>query len=146
MDAKLIIRKERQIKADTKRVWSILTTPTEIVKWLGVETKSKWTPLSDIIFSFTWDGKEYRDKGKIIRFETEKIFSYSYWSGFSGLPDSPENYSKIDFLLESKESGTTLKLTHSDFATEIMYKHSDKNWEQTLNEIKRLSEEETMSR
>lgn len=77
MDTKLIIRKERQIKADTRKVWSILTTPTEIVKWLGVETKSKWTPLSDIIFSFTWEGKEYRDKGKIIRFETEKIFSYS---------------------------------------------------------------------
>ncbi len=143
MDTTLIIKKERQINADTKKVWTVLTNSEYIEKWLGVKTQSKWTPKSHITFSFIWDGKEHTDKGVIIQFEKEKIFSYSYWSGFSGLPDKPENYSKITFELETTEKGMTLKLTHSDFKTEIMYQHSDKNWEGTINEIKKLAEEET---
>jgi uncharacterized protein YndB with AHSA1/START domain len=141
MDKTLIIKKERQIKANPKKVWLVLTTPAEIKKWLGVEAKSIWAPQSDITFTFTWDGREYTDKGKVIRFDKQRIFSYSYWSGFSGLPDSPKNYSKIDFFLVPTKSSVTLKLTHSDFASETMYKHSDKNWEETLNQIKRLAEE-----
>jgi uncharacterized protein YndB with AHSA1/START domain len=141
MDKTLIIKKERQINADPKKVWFVLTTPAEIKKWLGVEAKSTWAMQSDISFTFTWDGKEYMDKGKVIRFDKERVFSYSYWSGFSGLPDAPENYSKIEFFLVPTKSTVTLKLTHSDFATDTMYQHSDKNWEETLNEIKRLSEE-----
>jgi len=141
MDTTLTIKKERQINADTQKVWTVLTNSEYIEKWLGVKTQSKWTPKSDITFSFTWDGKEHIDKGVIIQFEKEKVFSYSYWSVFSGLPDKPENYSKITFELEKTEKRTTLKLSHSDFATEKMYQHSDKNWEETMNEIKKIAEE-----
>lgn len=137
----LKIQKERLINADPKTVWFVLTNPEEIKKWLGVEAQSEWKPGSDILFTFNWDGKAYADKGKVIRFDDEKSFFYSYWSGFSGLPDDPENYSKIKFLLEPTNGGVILKLTHSEFATETMYQHSDKNWEGTLDEIKKLSEE-----
>jgi hypothetical protein len=136
MDKSFVIEKNKQINATVTKVWEILTeTSTE---WNGVriETKSEWLPNSDIIFSFTWDGKEYADKGKIIRFDKEEAFSYTYWSAFSGLPDQPENYSKIGFLLHPNENSVNLKLTHSDFATETMYEHSDKNWEDTLDSIK----------
>jgi len=136
----MIIKKERQIKADPKTIWAVLTNPAEIKQWLGVDTKSEWVPQSDIIFTFTWEGKKYEDKGKLIRFDKERSFAYSYWSGFSGLPDKPENYSKIEFLLEPTKEKTLLKLSHSEFPTEIMYKHSEKNWEETLDMIKKLSE------
>jgi len=120
MGSTFVIKKERHINADTKRVWKVLTEPINIEKWLGVKVQSNWTPKSDITFSFNWEGKNYVDKGQIIRHEKEKIFSYSYWSGFSGLPDLLENYSKIEFLIEPTKNGVMLKLTHSDFATEIM--------------------------
>lgn len=137
----MVINKERQINADLKTVWTVLTNPTEIKKWLGVDIYSDWEPQSDITFTFTWEGKNYEDKGKIIRFDKERSFAYLYWSGFSGLPDTPENYSKIEFLVEPAKEKTLLKLSHSAFPTETMYKHSDKNWEETLNMIKKLSEE-----
>lgn len=137
----LKIQKTRQIAASPETVWSVLTDPEEIKKWLGVETTSRWTTGSDLLFTFEWEGKEYADKGKIIRFEVEKTFIYSYWSGFSGLPDSPENYSKIEFHLKPTNIGVSLDLIHSEFATETMYQHSDKNWENTLDTIKDLSEE-----
>lgn len=141
----MVIKKQRQIKSTTKAVWTILTEPAEIKKWLGVEANSEWTPQSDITFTFTWEGQEYVDKGKIIRFDDEKSFIYTYWSGFSGLPDEPGNYSKIEFLLEPTDKGVSLKLTHSGFATETIYKHSDKNWEETMDVIKKLSEEKNLN-
>ncbi len=136
MNKRLIIIKTRQVNATVTKVWETLTESSTDWNGIKIETKSEWLPNSDIIFSFTWDGKEYADKGKIIRFDKEKAFSYTYWSAFSGLPDQPENYSKIEFLLEPNETGVDLKLIHSDFATETMYEHSDKNWEETLNTIK----------
>lgn len=142
----MVIKKERQIKADPKTVWTVLTNPEEIKKWLGVDTKSDWVPQSDITFTFTWEGNKYQDKGKVIRFDKEKSFAYSYWSGFSGLPDKLENYSKVEFLIEPTKEKTLLKLSHSEFPTETMYKHSDKNWEETLDMIKKLSEEKSPNR
>ena len=35
------------------------------------------------------------------------------------------------------DTGTTLKLTHTNFATDTIYQHSDKNWEDTLDRIKK---------
>jgi uncharacterized protein YndB with AHSA1/START domain len=141
MNTELVIKKEKYINAAASKVWSVLTDPVNIEKWLGTKTLSEWTPGSDITFSFNWEGKDYTDKGKIIRFEKEKVFSYSYWSVFSGLPDEPKNYSKIKFELLPTDNVTILKLTHSDFAAETMYQHSDNNWEETLNEIKKISEQ-----
>ena len=66
---------------------------------------------------------------------------YDYWSGFSGTTDSPENYSIIEFNLINNGEQTTLRLKHSNFSTPTMYEHSDKNWEETLDVIKKLAEE-----
>ena len=137
MSKNLIITKTRNISANSKKVWEILTETT--TDWNGViiETTSEWKPNSKILFSFAWDGKQYADKGVIIDFEPEKIFSHIYWSAFSGLPDEEGNYSKVQYDLTPTEKGTILKLTQSNFATETMYEHSDKNWEDTLDKIKK---------
>jgi hypothetical protein len=140
MGKNLVINKERLIKADSKTIWDTLTEPTTDWNGVVIETKSEWKPNSEIIFSFVWDGKQYSDKGIIVDFETEKKFSHTYWSAFSGLPDKEENYSKVQYELLPTDIGTVLKLTHSNFATETMYEHSDKNWEDTLNRIKEKCE------
>ncbi len=140
MTNNLTLIKERLINADVKKVWETLTETT--TDWNGViiQTRSEWNPNSSIIFSFVWDGKQYEDKGVIIEFEPTKIFSHTYWSAFSGLPDEEKNYSKVQYELIPTDNGTILKLTHSNFATEIMYQHSDKNWEDTLDKIKEKCE------
>ncbi len=140
MTSYLILIKERQINADQKKVWETLTETT--TDWNGViiQTRSEWKPDSPIIFSFVWDGKQYEDKGVIIEFEPTKVFSHTYWSAFSGLPDEEKNYSKVQYEVIPTDNGTILKLTHTNFATEIMYQHSDKNWEDTLDKIKEKCE------
>ena len=134
------IIKESTIGTNPTIVWDVLTKPEYIEKWLGVKAESNWKANSELLFKFSWDGKEFIDKAVILNFDVNKLFVYSYWSNFSGLPDTPENYSKIHFELDKKDEKTLLKLRHSEIKNQTMYEHSNKNWEETLNEIKKISE------
>lgn len=137
-----IIEKERVIDAETTRVWNVLTNPSYIEQWLGTKVESEWKEDSPMTFKFSWNGKDFIDKGKIIAFEENRTFSYTYWSSLSGLPDTEDNYSKIIFNLQPDGNATKLTLTHTHFATETMYEHSDKNWEESLDTIKLIAEDE----
>ncbi|SHF81832.1 Uncharacterized conserved protein YndB, AHSA1/START domain [Fodinibius roseus] len=135
-----ILEKERVIDAEITQLWNVLTNPSHIGQWLGIKTESEWKKGSPILFKFSWNEKDFIDKGVILAFEENKKFSYSYWSSLSGLPDVEENYSKITFDLQPDGNSTKLLLTHTHFATETMYEHSDKNWEESLDTIKQLAE------
>ena len=75
-----------------------LTYPKIIHQWLfGTTVISDWKPGSPILFTGSWQGQEYQDKGTILQLEKEEKFQYNYWSGFPGLPDIGENYSIIGF-------------------------------------------------
>lgn len=143
MSSHLIINKERHINADPKTIWDVLTAPTTDWNGVTIETRSDWKPNSAIVFSFIWDGKEYADRGIIIEVEPERLFTHTYWSAFSGLPDTEENYSIVQYELVPTDGKTILKLTHSNLATETMYEHSDKNWEDTLDKLKEECEATT---
>jgi uncharacterized protein YndB with AHSA1/START domain len=137
-----ILNKTININSTTSKVWAALTTPDIIKQWLfGTNVISDWKADSQILFTGNWQGTVYKDKGTILLFEKEKIFQYNYWSSFSGLPDSAENYSIITFVLAPTSNGTNLTLTQSNFATETAYEHSDKNWAGTLDLMKKIIEQ-----
>jgi uncharacterized protein YndB with AHSA1/START domain len=142
MKQELILKKSIAINATTSSVWETLTNPELIKRWLfGTNVISEWKVGSPILFTGNWQGTEYKDKGTILKFGVEAVFQYNYWSSFSGLADSIENYSIITFELEFKDKHTLLTLTQSKFATETMYEHSEKNWDSTLALMKEQIEE-----
>lgn len=140
MNDDLTINKRLRVTSDASTVWSVLTSPEHIVNWLGTDVTTDWEEGAPIVFSFTWEGTAYEDKGEILRFEPERTFSYSYWSVFSGLPDAPENYSTIEFQIVPDGESVVLELRHSGFANRTMFEHSDANWDESLQSIKSLSE------
>ena len=130
------------IKAPASAVWEALTNPEIIKKYLfGTETKTDWKPGSPITFSGEWEGKPYQDKGKILAVEREKLLSYSYWSSFSSLPDSPENYNDVTFRMQPAAEVIKLSVTQTNCRSEESRAHSEKNWEMVLNNIKKILEE-----
>ena len=136
-----VLNKRININAPSTKVWDALINPDIIKLWLfGTNVISEWKVGSQLLFTGNWQGTEYTDKGTILQFEKEKIFQYNYWSGFSGLPDVPENYSIITFNLASKNYCTELNLTQSNFASELMFEHSGKNWDTTLDVMKSIIE------
>ena len=70
-----------------------------------------------------------------------KQLSYTYWSGFSGLEDKPENYSLVTYTLTEKGPDcTNLRWTQKGFANEDAYRHSSEGIQDFLKKIKDVTE------
>ncbi len=70
------------INASSSRVWEALTDPKLIKQYLfGTEVSTDWKVGSPITYRGVWNGREYEDKGRIIK--TRKAGS---WFPLSGVP------------------------------------------------------------
>ena len=135
MNKQSIAKASIEIKASPARVWQALTDPDEIKKyWFGTTAKSDWKVGSPITFTGVWEGKEYEDKGVIVKNEQQKVLQYTYWSNFTGKADTPENYDTVTFELES--DGKVTNLAISQTSDEAGRKKSEENWQQLLESIK----------
>jgi uncharacterized protein YndB with AHSA1/START domain len=129
------------INASKSKVWSALTDPEQIKKYLfGTETTSDWKAGSPITFSGVWEGKAYVDKGTILQIEKEKLLKYNYWSSFSGTEDKPENYANITYSLEEQRGQTIFNITQDGIKTSEAREHSEQNWRMVMNSLKELLE------
>ena len=131
-----------EINAGAEKVWKGLTTPEIIKDYLfGTETVTDWKVGSEVIFQGEYEGHKYRDKGVILENIPLKKISYSYWSGFSGLEDKPENYSTVTYILESAGNNkTNFTWQQKGFANEKGHQHSLSGMNDFLKKIKEVIE------
>ena len=142
MNKALTVEKSLHVAAPPDEVWEAITTPALIKKYFfGTEVITDWQVDHGIVFQGSFEGKSYRDKGKILRFEPEELLQYTYWSGFSGLEDSEENYSLVTYKLSAEDGGTRVELTQRGFANEAAREHGENGWEMVLKGMKELVEE-----
>jgi len=142
MNHELSVSQSVIVKADVNKVWKALTDPSIIKDYLfGTETVTDWKVGSPIIFQGEYQGQQYKDKGTILEFVPMKTISYSYWSGFTGLEDKPENYSKVSYLVQPIDANTTqFTWTQKGFGSEEGYNHSKSGMTHFLNGIKATME------
>jgi uncharacterized protein YndB with AHSA1/START domain len=141
MDTSLEVENSILIHASPTKIWKALTDPALIKEYLfGTETITDWKVGSDLIFQGEWEGQPYKDKGHILEITPEKILSYDYWSGFSGMEDKPENYSTITYTLEDVGDNIRLRVSQKGFAKKENQEHSEKGWTQVLEKIKEIAE------
>lgn len=142
MKNELVVKKTVKICADSSKVWDAITNPKVIKKYLfGTKVISTWKVGSEIIFEGSWEGKKFRDKGIIEKFEIQKLFQYTYWSIFSGVEDKKENYSLVTFELSGDGKTTKLTVSQKGFADKTLQEHADIGWRTVLQKIKVLLEE-----
>jgi uncharacterized protein YndB with AHSA1/START domain len=137
------VNKTIAIHAPVSKVWSALTNPELMKQWVSeghININSDWKEGSSITFSGNWHGIDYDDKGTILKFEKEKIFQYTYWSKFTRLTDSPENYTVVEFDLIPAENQTILLLNVDNIANDAMYGHIKFYWGTTLELLKKIIE------
>ena len=127
------------INAPTSRVWDALTKPDLIKQYLfGTEVTTDWRVGSPITYQGTWEGKAYKDKGKVLQVEPGKLLVSTFWSSLSGLPDVPENYQTVRYELSTEGSGTRLTVRQDNNATQEDANHSAQNWSMVLDGLKKL--------
>jgi uncharacterized protein YndB with AHSA1/START domain len=141
MSEKLTAKSETIINADASKVWQALTDPNLVKLWLfGTEMTADWKVGGQIRYKGVWEGKEYEDKGEILELMPEKKLVSTYWSGMSGLPDAPENYQIVSYELTPVDDQTKLTITQTGNMTEESAKHSESNWNQVLESLKKIVE------
>ena len=142
MNHDLVVKGSTDINADVAKVWDVMTNPDIIKEYLfGTETVTDWQVGSEVVFQGEYGEHKYRDHGVVLENIPQQKLSYSYWSGFTGLEDKPENYSTITYLLEKKSDQlTTLSWIQRGYATEEGYKHSMEGMPNFLEQIKGIAE------
>ena len=130
-----------EINADPAKVWKGLTDPAIIKEYLfGTETVTDWKVGSEVIFQGEYNEHKYRDKGAILENELHKTISYSYWSGFSGLEDKPENYFVMSYILTEEDGQTKLEIIQEDNRPNVVQEEPQGEENPVLQSLKKVAE------
>ena len=141
MNDKFTAKSKITINAPASKVWEALTRPELIKQYMfGSDVISDWKVGSPIIYRGEWQGKPFEDKGKILQMEPGRSLVSTHWSPLSGVPDSPENYHTVSYHLSEKDGKTEVTLTQDNNANEEEKAHSEQNWKQALDGLKKLVE------
>ena len=141
MNDKFVAKATTTIHAPASQVWDAITKPELIKQYLfGTEVISDWKVGSPITYRGEWQGKPFEDKGKILTMEPGKSLVSTHWSPLSGAADSPENYHTVAYTLSEKDGKTEVTITQDNNASEEEKSHSEQNWRQVLEGLKKLLE------
>lgn len=142
MNGKITAEISISVQASADKVWDSLTNPEKIkLYFFGTNAVSDWKVGSPLLFKGVWEGKEYVDKGIILKSDPPNLFQFNYFSSFSGLEDIPENYAVITYQLTEKNGVTGLSVFQDGIDTEERKKHSEENWKSVMNGLRKLVEE-----
>jgi len=137
-----IARAETTIFVSADKVWKALTDPSMINRYMfGTTVTSDWKEGSKITWEGEWQGKHYKDKGKILELVPKKRLQYSHFSPLDGNDEVPENYHIVTIDLAQKEDHTIVSLKQDNNHTEEARQHSEKNWKMMLDSLKKILEE-----
>jgi uncharacterized protein YndB with AHSA1/START domain len=110
-----IFQKSVEIHAPASRVWQALTIPASMNQWMmpdmDLEIRTDWEVGGPLVMRGTMNGKDFGNKGTVLKYEPEKHLQYSHLSSISRLPNRPESYSMIGFELQPERERTILTLT-----------------------------------
>lgn len=141
MSVNLIAKASVTIHAPLAKVWQALTDPEMIRQYFyDTEVITDWKVGSPIVWKGEWEGKEYLEKGTILKSEPQRLLQYTYFSSLSGLEDVPENYANITYELDEDDGVTTLTVRQENIADENAREQSEKNWAMLLGNLKQLLE------
>ncbi len=137
----LVAKASISITAPIDKVWSAFTSPETIKLYMfGTTVVSDWTEGGPIVWKGEWQGREYEDKGVILKLEPKHLIKYTHFSPLSGKQDLPENYHKVTVELTAEDSETLVALSQDNNENEEERKHSESNWKDMLKKLKALLE------
>jgi uncharacterized protein YndB with AHSA1/START domain len=132
------------MNSEPAKVWAALTKHELMIQWMGepemkpeIHTNRK---VNEGILIRGFHHLKFENKGIVISCDKEKKLSYSHLSSLSRLPDKPENYSILEFVLTPVDQQTLLTLFITNFPTETIRKHLEFYWRGTMVKIKNAVE------
>lgn len=129
------------IDASASRVWSTLTDPDSIRRFMfGTDVVTDWSVGSPILWRGVWEGRPYEDKGTILELEPGRRLVSTHFSPLSGQEDAPENYHTLTWTLEDEGGRTRLTLAQDNNDTREQAQHSQGMWDSLVKDVKAIAE------
>jgi uncharacterized protein YndB with AHSA1/START domain len=134
------------VNSGVQQVWRILTDRDSMSQWMGdpemdIKVQTDWK-INSPIFITGFHHVKFQNNGMVLQYDKEKRLKYSHLSSVSRLPDQPENYSVIEFILTPLDQRTQLRLEVQNFPTDTIRKHLEFYWKTTLHLIKTTVEKQ----
>jgi uncharacterized protein YndB with AHSA1/START domain len=132
------------INSEPAEVWAALTEHELMTQWMTdpemkIEIHTNWKINEEILIR-GFHHLRFENKGIVLSYDKEKKLSYSHLSSLSRLPDKPENYSILEFVLTPADKQILLTLFITNFPTETIRKHLEFYWRGTMVKIKNAAE------
>ena len=141
-----VIENYATINAPPSAVWRALTDADLMKQWMAepemrIEIITDWNVGSPMIVKGHHNNVDFENKGTVLLLEPHSLLRHSHLSSLSRLPDTPDNYTIIEFqLAETEENSTLLTVRISNFPTESIFKHWEFYWRITIEVLKRFIE------
>jgi uncharacterized protein YndB with AHSA1/START domain len=118
MSEPLFIHNQIDIQATPAAVWDALVNPDKTkVYMFGCAALSDWQVGSPLIWEGTWEGSTMAFvKGHVTHFDLEKRLDYTVIDPNGTLPDLPENYLTVSYVLASIDGGTRFSVSQGDYS------------------------------
>ncbi len=141
MAANITAKATTTVHAPASKVWEALTNPALIKQYFfGSDIVTDWKVGSPIYYRGEWQGRPYEDKGTVLEVKPNKRLVATHWSPLSGVPDVPENYHTVTYLLHEHDGSTDVTILQDHNASEEEKQHSEQNWQMVLAGLKKLVE------
>jgi len=139
-----VARASVTIDVSAPRVWDALVNPAMIERYQPVTSVvSEWKEESPIVWRREFQGKSFQVRGKIVRFEPERVLEYDHSLPIfrsSGTGHSPQSYRRVTIELREERTQTHLSVTERGNKTRRELEHSEGSWRMVLHGMKALLE------
>ncbi len=137
----LVAKSSLTIHASVSKVWEALVNPEMIKQYMyGSDVVSDWEEGSKVIYKGNYKGKEFEDKGNVVKIEPDKYLIMTHWSPLSGTPDAPENYHRVTYELIPDKDSTQLIIIQNNNSNEEERQQNEQFWMNVLEGLKKIVE------
>jgi uncharacterized protein YndB with AHSA1/START domain len=141
-DKKLTAKTQISVQAPPHKVWEALTQPALIKQYMmGADVSTDWKVGSPIVYTGSYQGKPYEEKGVIQKIEPNKLLQATHFSASSGKPDKPENYALVTWQLQEQGGATLVSVSQDNIADDKGIEASERNWTAVLQGLKKTVED-----
>ena len=114
--------------------WALLLTPIHSARvWFGSTLETELRPGGFVRWTGTWEGCAFEDRAIVLACERDAFLDALYFSGFSGLEESPQTRMRLTIRLSSEGGGCRVRLTQENFQDGGKRDHSIEGWNGILD-------------
>lgn len=130
------LRVERFLDRSPSQVWRALFEPANAARvWFGSTLETDLRPGGFLRWTGTWEGRDFEDRAIVVACESGTFLDALYFSGMSGLSESPATRLRLVVRLAAEGAGCRVVVEQENFPDAARRDHSIEGWNGILDTV-----------